>query len=66
MTSRDQALQNWAGGTFKLIKLIGINSRFALFDKKAQEQKWLKNSAILKKIVKKRSNFSPVLNPETS
>jgi hypothetical protein len=30
-------LQNWAGGTFKPIKLIGINSRFAIIDKKAQE-----------------------------
>ena len=36
-------LQNWAGGTFKLKKLLGINSRFALIDKKAQELKWLKN-----------------------
>ena len=67
MTSRDQGLQNWAGGTFKLIKLIGINSRFALIDKKAQEQKWLKNLTILKNLrEKKKSNFSPVLNPDTS
>ena len=36
-------LPNWGGGTLKQKKMIGINSRFALIDKKAQEQKWLKN-----------------------
>ena len=35
MTTSYPELQNWAGGTLKLIRLIGINSRFALIDKKA-------------------------------
>jgi hypothetical protein len=52
------------GCTFKLIKLIGINSRFALIDKKAQEQKWLNNFEKFER--KKKSDFSPVLNPDTS
>jgi hypothetical protein len=30
VTSRDQGLQNWTGGTWNIIKLIGMNSRFAL------------------------------------
>jgi len=47
-------IENWVGGTLKLIKTIGIHSRFTLIEKKAQEQKWLKNY------------FSPVLNPDTS
>ena len=40
MTSRDQGLQNWTGGTLNIIKLIGMNSRFASICIKAQEQKW--------------------------
>ena len=40
MTSRDQGLQNWNGGPFYVIKLIGLNSRFAKICIKAQEQKW--------------------------
>ena len=35
------------------MKLTGINFRFALIDKKAQEQKWLKNWTILKNVKKK-------------
>ena len=38
VTPRDQGLQKWTGGTWNIIKLIGINFRFALIDKKAQEQ----------------------------
>ena len=38
MTYRDQGIQNWTGGTWNTIKLIGMNSRFALIHKKAQEQ----------------------------
>ena len=34
---RDQGLQNWTGGTWNIIKLIGMNSRFALIHKKAQD-----------------------------
>ena len=30
MTYRDQGLQNWTGGTWNIIKLIGMNSKFAL------------------------------------
>ena len=41
--NRDQGLQNWTGGTWNTIKLIGMDSRFALIHEKAQEQKWLKN-----------------------
>ena len=41
--SEDQGLQNWTGGTWDIIKLIGMNSRFALIHKKAQEHKLLKN-----------------------
>ena len=48
-TYRDQGLKNWTGGTWDIIKLIGMNSRFALIHKKAQEQKWLKNWTILKR-----------------
>jgi hypothetical protein len=43
MTSTHPELQNWARGTLKPIKLIGMNSRFAKILEKAQEQKWLKN-----------------------
>ena len=43
VSDRDQGLQNWngggGGGTQKIIKLIGMNSRFALIHKKAQEKK---------------------------
>ena len=40
---------------------------FAKSHKNAQEQKWLKNLTILKNLKeKKESNFSPVLNQETS
>ena len=39
MTPKDQELENWAGGTLNIIKLIGINSRFASIGIKAQEQK---------------------------
>ena len=49
-----------------LEKLIGMNSRFALIHKKAQEQKLLENWTILKKLKEKKSNISPVLKPETS
>ena len=66
MTASHPELQNWAGGALKLIKLIGINSRFALIDKKAQELKWLKNETILKNLKKKKSDLSPVFNPDTS
>ena len=65
MTSRDQGLQNWTGGTWNIIKLIGMNSRFALIHKKAQEQKLLKIGTILKNLKEKKSNFSPVLDPGT-
>ena len=34
-----QELQNWTGGPKDQCKLIGIKSRFALIDRKAQEQK---------------------------
>ena len=39
---RDQGLQNWTGCTWNIKKLVGMNSRFALIHKKAQEQKFLK------------------------
>ena len=39
MTSRDQGLQNWTVDTLTIIKLIGMNSRFASICIKAQEQK---------------------------
>ena len=39
MTSRDQGLQNWTGGTFNTIKLIGMNPRFASICIKAKEEK---------------------------
>ena len=38
-----QELQNWTGGPKDQCKLIGIKSRFALIDRKAQEQKNPKN-----------------------
>jgi hypothetical protein len=64
---RDQGLQNWTVGTWNIIKLIGINSRFTLIHKKSQEQKWLKKLNNFEKFErKKKSNFSPDLNPETS
>ena len=53
-------------GPLKPIKLIGINSRDALIDKKTQEQKWLKIWTILKNLKEKKSDFSPLLNPDTS
>ena len=40
--------------TLKPIKLIEINSRLALIDEKAQEQKWLKNLTILKNFERKK------------
>ena len=40
MTPKAQELQNWTGGTLNIIKLIGMNSRFASICIKAQEQKW--------------------------
>ena len=49
MTSRDQGLQNWTGGTLNIIKLIGMNSSFSKICIKAQEQKWLKNWTIWRK-----------------
>ena len=64
MTSQDQGLQNWAGGPLKLIKLIEINFRFAIIDKKTQETEKLNNFEIFER--KKKSGFSPVLNPNTS
>jgi hypothetical protein len=39
LNHRDQGLQNWTGGTFNTIKLVGMNSRFACICIKAQEQK---------------------------
>jgi hypothetical protein len=66
VTYRDQGLQNWIGGTWNSIKLIGMNSRFALIHKKAQEHKWLKKLNNFEKFERKKSNFSPVLNPQTS
>jgi hypothetical protein len=38
VTSTNPELQNWAGGTLKPIKFIGMNSRFAKIHKKAQEK----------------------------
>ena len=55
-----QGLQNWTGGTWNIIKLIGMNSRFTLIPKKAQELNNFENFEI------KKSNFSPALNLETS
>ena len=43
LRSRDQGLQNWTGGTWNIIRLIRMNSRFALIHENAQEQKMLKN-----------------------
>ena len=38
---------------------VGINSRFAKINKKAQEQKWLKNWTILKNLKEKKIKFQP-------
>ena len=54
MTYRDQGLKNWTGGTWNMIKLIGMNTKFTLIHKKAQEQKWLKNETILKNLKEKK------------
>ena len=43
-----QELQNWTGGPKDQCKLIGIKSRFALIDRKAQEQKNMEILGILK------------------
>jgi len=42
VTPSHPELQNCTGGTLELMKLIGINSRFALIDENTQGQKWLK------------------------
>ena len=57
MTPSNPEFQNWAGGTLKPMKSIGINSRFALIDKKAQEQKWWKIEQFWK-IWKKKGQIS--------
>ena len=49
----------------KLIELIGINSKFALIDKKAQEQKWLKNRTILKIFERKKNQISALFLTQT-
>ena len=57
MTSIYPELQKWAGGAFKPIKLIEMNSRFAKLHIKAQEQKWLKNWSFLKNLEEKKIKF---------
>ena len=59
-TLSDQGLQNWTGGTLNIIKLIGMNSRFAKNCKKAQEQKRLENWTILKNLTEKKISNSPM------
>jgi len=53
------------GGTLKQIKLIGINSRFALIDKKSTGTKMAEKIKSFEKFGK-NPDFSPVLNPDTS
>ena len=52
-----------SGGTSNKIELIGMNSRFALIQKKAQEQKLLKNLTILKNLKEKKVKFQPCIKP---
>ena len=59
MTPSHPELQNLAGGTLKLIQLIGINSRFALIEKKAQGERLNNFEKFENKI---KSDFSLVLN----
>ena len=54
-------LPNWGGGTLKQKKMIGINTNW----QKGTGTKGLKNWTNLKNLKKKKSDFSPVLNPDT-
>ena len=54
MTSRDQGLQNWTGDTLTIVKLIGMNSRFASICIKAQEQQMTEK---LNNLTKKIDHF---------
>ena len=60
----DQGLKNWTGGTWNIIKLIRMNSRFALIHKKAQEQKLLKNWTILKNLKEKKNQISALFSSQ--
>ena len=62
MTSQDQGLQNWAGGPLKLIKLIEINFRFAIIDKKTQETEKLNNFEIFER---KKNQVSALFSTQT-
>ena len=65
MTSRNQRLQNWTGGTWNIIKLIGMNPR--MNPQKGTGTKIAEKFNSYEKFErKKKSNFSTVLNPETS
>jgi hypothetical protein len=64
VTSTHPELQNWAGGTLKPIKLIGMNSRFAKIHEKAQEQKWLEKLNNCNKFERKKNHISALFSTQ--
>ena len=60
MTSRDQGLRNWTGGTWNIIKLIGMNYRFALIHEKGTGTKIAEKLKNLEKFGRrKKVKFQP-------
>jgi hypothetical protein len=68
MTSTHPELQNWAGGTLKPIKLIGMNYRFTKIHKKDTGTEMAEKLNNFEKIERKKIKHQPCSqpNPDTS
>lgn len=66
MSDRDQGLQIWTGGTWKHNKIDRNELQTRTNSQKGTGTKMAEKLNNLEKFERKKSNFSPVLNQETS